>query len=463
MTTDDNFSPRWQWFHDQYGHVTNGAGVQLTPEAAQQLIDQAIRKLGLDPADVTGPGGWRELGFGSALCRVNIIEWQPGIHALVIWSPLVWAPQQPQQRAKLFETLLLLNADFTGQSRLALTDDDLVILTHLRPIAGLQLEEVLDALKGVLRVADRLDEPLQMLGLDLPHVMLDNATMAGVVALFRLCDPTAQAVFRRLLEGWSLLDGKITVGSGSIHLKTPGKPVRTLAALIGYAAAGPLVTVGGDWLEKSGLPAAQIDAFFEQLPRPAGFKQNGLSAHLPANGSFTPAMVDDLLNTLIKLAELLKYAQPVKTVLPDLYARWGLRLKVGGATQSGIDALLEACPEQTRAVYIRLIQGWFDAGQKLYTKDTDRVALRMTANGSTFALATLFGPQKKRPPRIELHYPTTYYLGDHPAGQVYETAVAALPGFEPHNSGARLAMGDQFKLPESEQLLTIITTLARQV
>jgi hypothetical protein len=367
MTTNHDFSPRWQWFQDQYGHLTLGVGSHLSPEAAQQLVDQAIRVLGLDPAAVTGPDGWRELGFGSAVCRVNIIEWQPGGYALVIWSPLIWAPPQPQLRGELFETLLRLNTEFTGQSRLALTDDDLVILTHLRPIAGLQLEEVLDALKGVLRVADRLDEPLQRLGLDLPQLDLDDATRAGVVAVFRLCAPSVQTVFRQLLEGWALFGGRIEVGSGSIQLKSRWIPHRTLAALIGYTAAGPLITVGGSWLAANGLSADQIETFYRALPRPAGFKQNGPTVHLLVDDSFTPTMVESLLAALIELAEQSKNVRPIKLPRPDLTARWGLHLKWGSHPR-GIDALLAACPEPVPGQLYQVDPGWFEAGRNCTPK-----------------------------------------------------------------------------------------------
>ncbi len=99
----------------------------------------------------------------------------------------------------------------------------------------------------------------------------------------------------------------------------------------------------------------------------------------------------------------------------------------------------------------------------MYTNKPDRVALRLSVNQSTFALLTLFGPQKKRASRIELHYPATYYIGDHPAGEVYEAEVAGLPTFEQHNSGARLWPGDPFGLADSERLLAIITELAARV
>ncbi len=54
-------------------------------------------------------------------------------------------------------------------------------------------------------------------------------------------------------------------------------------------------------------------------------------------------------------------------------------------------------------VYTQIIQAWYDAGQKLYTNKLDHIYLQLTVDGHAFALCTLYSPQKKRGPRIELY------------------------------------------------------------
>jgi hypothetical protein len=443
---------------------TNGANARLKGGEAQRLLDQAIEFMGFEPDEVTAQDGWWELTYERALCRTNIIDWDGETEVLVIWAPLVRAPVRTELRLKLLETLLHYNADFVSTGRLALSESDLVILTWLERADRLRLEGVIEALSWMLRAANHLKELLEEVILDLPRLELDEEVQAGLRVVFRQCEPAAQGVLRQLLEGWVAQGSEIGVGQDSIHLKSGGDRNLTLATVVGHSAAGPVITVVGAILEKLGLSAAQVESFRAALPRPKGFEQTTLWTHLLLNESFTPAMGEQLLAALTDLSAQLATAEPVEPPpLPDLATYWGLQIKVGGATQRGIDSLLAACPEAVQAIYVKLIQGWFDAGQKLYTKNTDRVALRLSVNQGTFALVTLFGPQKKRAPRIELHYPTTYYIGDHPAGEVYEAAVAALPGFEQHNSGARLAMGERFGLADSERLLAPITELAAHV
>ena len=112
-------------------------------------------------------------------------------------------------------------------------------------------------------------------------------------------------------------------------------------------------------------------------------------------------------------------------------------------------------------VYCLLIQGWHDAGQKLYTNDLDRVALRLTVDDHTFEICTLHGPQKAKAPRIELYYPLSYYFENREeARRRYEQGVARIPRFSPHNSGARIAADDTFTTKSAESLLKILCRLA---
>jgi hypothetical protein len=258
----------------------------------------------------------------------------------------------------------------------------------------------------------------------------------------------------------------VAAGRSGIGLRSKSAGDKTLAALIGYASAGPLATVVWDSLGRGwGVLPEDVAAFKQAVPRPARFKTTESSAHLPVDESFTEAMADQLLDALVFLEKALQRAvPPTLPPLPDLEEAWGLKLKVGGATQRNIHDLLTACPPAVQEAYTKIFQAWHNAGQQLYTNKSDRVYLRLTVDGHTFALCTLYGPQKKRGPRIELPYPLTYYFGAHlEARRRYEQTVAQIPGFSVHKSGARIPMGEEFTIKEAGSLLKVLRRLAEDV
>lgn len=464
MSADEN--RRAHWFDNAYSGKPPVHPSYPSPSEAQAMVNQALWNLGVDPQEATDPEGWRHLSLGTAHGLINVIEWKPGLHFLAVWSPILRAPEDPRLRAQLFETLLQLNHHETGMARYSLKDD-LVILSFVRPIHSLDLDEVLDAIRMVMMAADMLDEHLQSaFEIAMPQIKMDDATWQGVLDLLRLCDAHTQAIFKRLMEGWVTRKGVVAAGKSGIGLRSKSAGDKTLAALIGYASAGPLATVGWDSLERGwGILPEDAAAFKQAVPRPKRFKMTESSAHLPVDESFTEAMADQLLDALVFLGKALQRAVPPKPeLLPDLEEAWGLKLEVGGATQRNIHALLTACPAAMQEVYTKIIQAWYDVGQKLYTNRSDRVYLRLRVDGHTFALCTLYGPQKKRGPRIELSYPLTYYFDAHlEARRRYEQTVAQIPGFSVHKSGARIPMGEEFTIKEAGNLLKVLRRLAEDV
>jgi hypothetical protein len=195
----------------------------------------------------------------------------------------------------------------------------------------LDLDEVLDAIRMVMMAADTLDEHLQSASeIAMPQIKMDDATWQGVLDMLRLCDAHTQAIFKRLMEGWVTREGIVAAGKSGIGLRSKSAGDKTLAALIGYASAGPLATVGWDSLERGwGVPPEDVAAFKQTVPRPKRFKTTESSAHLPVDESFTEAMADQLLDALVFLEKAQQQPEP----LPDLEEAWGLELKVGKATQ----------------------------------------------------------------------------------------------------------------------------------
>jgi|GEM_PF-2965712 len=435
-----------------------------TVAEAQAMINQAVAGLGINPIEATDPEGWRHLSLGVAHGMVNVFEWQPGLHFLVIWSPIVKIPEDQRLRAELYETVLKLNNHETGIGRCSLMSDG-VVISYVRPIHALDMDEVDDAIRMVMVTADRLKEKLiPAYDVELPKIAMDNGTWQNMASMMRSCDKYSQKIFGAIVEGWLSRKGNVDVGQSGIGLNGITDPSKSLAALIARASAGAIVTLGWNSLVKvSGVTAEAAKAFEEIVPRPKRFVITEGSAHLPVDESFTTAMVEQLLDALVSLDQMLiGVTPPPKPKLPDLQKRWDLRIEVGGATQLGIDSLLESCPKAVQPVYRALIQGWHDAGQPLYTKTEDRVALRLTVGNSTFAICTLYGPQKARPARIELYYPLSYYFdGREEARRRYEQGVARSPGFQAHNSGARIPMDNTFTVKNGEDLLKILRRLAQ--
>jgi hypothetical protein len=431
---------------------------------AQAMVDQAIYNLGVDPKAATDPHGWRHLTLGTAEGAINVIEWQEGVHFLVVYSTMLRAPEDARLRLELFETLLSFNHQRTGLARFAL-QDDLVVLAAVRPIQGMGVDEVLDAINAVMHASDYWDEPLhQMFGISMPKIDMDDQTWQGVLHLQRLCEPHTQQVFAYLMERWVEKKGTISTGKHSIGLvgKTSGKSV---AGFIGQASGGPIVTLSWDSLEDVlGVLPKDAAAFKKAVPRPERFKTTGSSAHLPVDASFTQEMCDQVVEALLKLDKALARAvPPVKKPLPDL-TKWGLNIQVGGATQRNIDELLTACTEPVQQVYVKLIQGWYDTGQALYTNHPDRVYMRLAVDQHNIALCTLWGLGKKRGPRAELSYPLTYCFDSHlEARRRYEQKVAQIPGFSVHNSGARISIEEEFTARDADELLNVLRTLAQDV
>jgi len=464
--SSNKHSRRSEWFDTVYSGQKPHISTVPSPAEAQIMIDHALLSLGIDPQEAVDPEGWRHLNLGTAHGLINIMEWEPGVYFLVVWSPILRVPEDPGLRANLFETLLRLNHQQTGMARSSL-HDDLVVLSYTRSINGLDVDEILDAIRMTMIAADRLDEPLQSaFEIMMPQIELDKATWQGILDVQRLCDTYTQGIFKCLVEGWVARKGLVTTGKNGIALRAKSASDKTLAALIGYASAGPLIAVGWDSLSRQwGVPEKDVATFKQAIPRPRGFKITESSVHLPVDDSFGDVMAEQLLDALAILDKALQHATPpTKPALPDLEQRWDLKIGVGGATQRAIHALLESCPPELQKIYQLLIQGWDDASQKLYSNTLDRVALRLTVDDHTFGLCTLYGPQKARDPRIELYYPLSYYFENREdARRRYEQAVVQIPQFIPHNSGARITSVDTFTAKSAENLLKILCRLAEDV
>jgi hypothetical protein len=139
-------------------------------EAAKTLVDQTIRKLGLDPdacrAAAAPSGGdatrasWT-LKRGSASVLVTVTHYQAeGQVFLRVASPVVTLPTDAAKQNACIRRLLELNAAGLVNAAFGLAGDRVVAVSE-RPVQGLDPEEVEQMIKHLSAVADTFDNKLE--------------------------------------------------------------------------------------------------------------------------------------------------------------------------------------------------------------------------------------------------------------------------------------------------------------
>jgi hypothetical protein len=270
------------------------------------------------------------------------------------------------------------------------------------------------------------------------------------------------------LEGGIQLEDKYGVVLSGIA--SEGKVLASLCASYGsredkpLQSLSPLIVIACDRLtQKWSLPSNDLEVLKQALSFHEQVQVTDGALYVPVDEKFTRAMADQLLGALVTLDEALGHVSESEP-LPDLKVTWGLNIEVSDATQRSIHALLRACPPHVVEIYVFLIQGWHDAGERMYSTKTDRLYLRLSVRDHTFALATLYGAQHRHGARIELRYPLTYYLDAYPrARRHYEQVIGRISGFRVHNTGARIPMVEAFERDETERLLEAMCRLAEDV
>ncbi len=461
-----------------------------TPEDVLTMVDQVLYAFGQDPQNNTDSEGWRYLRVGTVYSLINVLEWKPDFYVLIVWTPMLRTPKDPRLRGWLFEYLLKLNHSQTGMARFSLKDDstsgpnnanNVVVLSFVRPIYGLDFQAVLEAIRLVMLAADFLDEPLQnAFEVAMPQINLTSEVWQGVLNLMRLCDTHTQMIFNHILEEWVRCKGKIQIGDKyTIALSSITSEGKVLATLCPTqcpdaqelaqlpSAFHPMILIKRDRLIQNGsMQPKDLAAFIKRLLSSyEEVKVEDTAICVPVDEVFTVEMADQLVDALVELDKALGHAlTPGPEPLPDLKANWGLSIEVSDATQRSIHALLGACPSYVAEIYELLIQGWYNAGEKMYSTKSDRLYLRLSVRDHTFALATLYGAQHRHGARIELRYPLTYYLDAYlGARRRYEQVIGRIPGFRVHNTGARIPIKKTFEKDEAERLLKAMCRLAEDV
>jgi hypothetical protein len=141
-------------------------------EHAKKLVEDTLRKLGLDPAAVHVPpaggvaGGagsqaaWT-LKRGSASVLVTVTHrGDEKATYLRVGAPVVVLPADAGRHQALFRRLLELNAAGLANAAFALAGDKVIVVCE-RPVEGLGAEEVEQSIRHLAAVADTFDDRLE--------------------------------------------------------------------------------------------------------------------------------------------------------------------------------------------------------------------------------------------------------------------------------------------------------------
>ena len=130
---------------------------------AKSLVDEALKKIGVDPDAVRGKdapdvASW-SLKRGSAQVLVGLARREPNRQmCLRVVSPVMTMPEAGKREA-LYVRLLELNANGLGNSAFGKIGERIVALSE-RPTEGLDVGEIEQIVRQVAAVADTFDDKL---------------------------------------------------------------------------------------------------------------------------------------------------------------------------------------------------------------------------------------------------------------------------------------------------------------
>jgi len=471
----------------------HGKPIGLTPDEARALIDGVFRSYGLDPMKSTDPYGWRYLSLGSANGLAGVVEWQPGDYYLVVFAPILEVEADPELLSPFYKLLLELNHDGTLAARFSI-HDNVVYVGLTRPIRGLDEEEVDDAIRAVMKVADSYDEWLQAvmdaaLGMptlplsELPNIKMTPKEAQVIGTVLAACDRHGQDIFRYLMERWQkagYIVGPGTTGIG-MYIKIPPDPelLYSMAAIrpgVGEdkESRRPLVIIGWEGLRKEDVfPSEAIDKFQSAVTKITDVKVTESTAHIEVTEAFNRNSAKALLSAMRALAKTAHKPKPKPPIewppnlpKPDI--------KVGAKTLAGIQETLQACEPRVQQMYAMLIEGWNQASGTVQCSRPGRIYLKFKSREHEFGeygkqthlfnLVVLAAPKAKRGASIDIAWNLAtgdYAYLDYVAEEVarFEAVVSNLPGFEQQEASSRLVVGETFQPEHARVLLEAMLAL----
>jgi hypothetical protein len=141
-------------------------------EHAKQLVEDTLRKLGLDPAALHVPGPAASAGGGNSQAAWTLKRGSATVLVTVthradekasylrVAAPVVVLPADAGRHQALFKRLLELNAAGLANAAFALAGDKVIVVCE-RPTPGLGAEEVEQSIRHLAAVADTFDDRLE--------------------------------------------------------------------------------------------------------------------------------------------------------------------------------------------------------------------------------------------------------------------------------------------------------------
>jgi hypothetical protein len=425
--------------------------------------------------------------LGSAKGLAGVVEWQPGDYHLLVLAPVLEVPADLEQLWGFYRLLLELNHDGTLSARFSV-HDNVVYVSFSRPIRGLDEEEVDDAIRAVMSVADSYDEWLsrildEVLGLappplpELPNIKMTPKEAQTIGAVLAYCDAHGQDVFRYLMERWQKAGYIVEPGTTGIGLKVSlGAKLYSLASMRpGVGERRQLVILGWEGLRrKRAFPAEAIDKFQSAVLKVTDVKVTESTAHIEVTEAFDRECAKALLRAMRALAKAARLELVEETEFEWDPSLPSMDIKVGAKALAGIQETLQACEPRVQQMYAMLIEGWNQAGGTVQCSRPGRIYLKFKSRehefreygrrSHQFNLAVLAAPKGKRGPSIDVAWDLATgdfaYL-DYVPDQVarFEAVVTNLPGFGQTGTITRLVIDETFRSEHAKALLEGMLTL----
>ncbi|MBN1955584.1 MAG: YbjN domain-containing protein [Anaerolineae bacterium] len=459
----------------------------MTPDVAYALIDDVLRSYGMDPAELTSRGGWRHIFLGSVIGVAGLVEWQPGVHYLVVSAPILKMPPPNTPGIHNFYRLLLeLNHLDTMAARLSIYEGS-VHVSLVRPIRGLDDVEVDDAIRSVMMVADHYDEWLQTALMaflrraplplsKLPNIQVTPQDARVIIAVLSACDKHGREILSYLMERWQKAGHIVEAGTSGVGLRIAvGSTSYSLGGMRPGSGKGrQIIVLGWEGLRKRGMFSDKdVDRFQAAVSRIGPLKITESTVHIEVTETFTRESARKLVHALDNLAKKAREPEPEPPPV------WGpslpqLESQVGPKTRANIHETLLVCEPHVQQLYALLVDGWGQAGGIVQCMRPGRIYLKFQTREHQFGeagiqshrfnLVVLAAPKGKRGPSIDVAWDLGASKGgymDYAANQVadFERVVASLPGFEQKGTVTRLLVDEAFGLEQGHALLGAMLAL----
>jgi len=455
----------------------------LSPDEASILIDSVFFRYGLDPTLWTDFSGWRHIMIGSAEGFAGIVEWQLEEHYLVVLAPILEIPEEEDQLLEFYRMLLELNYHGTLSAHFSIYEDTLY-LGITRPIRGLDEEEVDEAIRTVMVLADSYDDRLkELIHLippslpELPDIKMRPKDAQIIGLTLSACDPHGRKIFRFLMEKWEALEYLVEAGTTGIALCFPinDQPYALAALHPGFAdRKQEIILSWGGLQRKAEFPQKVIQDFQSEVMEISEVKTTANTGHIEVLESFNEKKAIALIEAMDGFAQ---HVIQGKFELEDhmqVEATPELEIQTTPTTFQCIHKSLQVCDSRIQEIFVDLIQGWHDARGEVACDSPGRIFLRFETGEHEYGhygvlshrinLAVLTVPFQDPYARIELAWSLASgqfaYL-DYAEKEVhrYERIISNLPGFDDQAIQKSIILDDSFRKEHTSELLEAFLTL----